>query len=58
LDAIHLASALALGDDLDCVISYDRRMSDTARVLGLAVRGPGAPGAIVPRRAKRRRLER
>jgi hypothetical protein len=44
LDAIHLASAQAVGDDLDCVVTYDRRMSEAAGALTLPVRSPGAPG--------------
>jgi predicted nucleic acid-binding protein len=40
LDAIHLASAMELGDDLDCVVTYDRRMSDAASVLGVVMRAP------------------
>jgi predicted nucleic acid-binding protein len=54
LDAIHLASAMELGDDLDCVVTYDRRMSDAASVLGLVVRAPGAVGDVARRRAKKR----
>ena len=27
LDAIHLAAALAVGDDLDVVVTYDERMT-------------------------------
>ena len=42
LDAIHIASALALGDDLDSVVTYDERMAEGARRLGLPVVGPGA----------------
>ena len=41
LDAIHLASAHALGDDLDFVVTYDRRMCEAALALGLPVRSPG-----------------
>jgi predicted nucleic acid-binding protein len=55
LDAIHLASAIALGDDLDCVVTYDRRMNDAASVLGVAVRAPGTVGDAPRKRAKRRR---
>ena len=40
LDAIHLAAAQLLGDDLTRVITYDRRMSAAARALGLTVSGP------------------
>jgi predicted nucleic acid-binding protein len=53
LDAIHLASAMELGDDLDCVVTYDRRMSDAAHVLGLVVRAPGTVGDVPRRRAKK-----
>ena len=41
LDAIHLATAIALGDDLDIVVTYDVRMSEGARLLGLEVASPG-----------------
>jgi len=40
LDAIHLATALALGDDLAAVVSYDSRMRDAARLLGVATLSP------------------
>jgi predicted nucleic acid-binding protein len=40
LDAIHLATALALGQDLDAFITYDARQADAARSLGLAVEAP------------------
>lgn len=40
LDAIHLAAARALGDSLTEVITYDRRMADAARKLGLPVVAP------------------
>lgn len=38
--AIHLATALALGEDLDVVLTYDARMVDAARLLGIAVAAP------------------
>jgi hypothetical protein len=41
LDAIHLATALALGDDLDVVVTYDTRMAEGARLLGLQAVSPG-----------------
>ena len=41
LDAIHLASALALGADLEAVVTYDGRMRDAARLLSLEVTAPG-----------------
>ena len=40
LDAIHLASALALADELDAFITYDARQADAARALGLTVVAP------------------
>jgi uncharacterized protein len=40
LDAIHLASAVLVGGDLLAVVTYDRRMADTARGLGLPVETP------------------
>lgn len=41
LDAIHLSTALALGTDLDVVVTYDHRMATAAEALGLAVEAPG-----------------
>jgi predicted nucleic acid-binding protein len=40
LDAIHLATALFVGDDLDAIVTYDSRMIDAARSLGLKVASP------------------
>ena len=40
LDAIHLATALAIGDDLDAVVTYDERMIAAARVMGLTTAIP------------------
>src|SRR4051794_27268438 len=40
LDAIHLASALALGDDLAAIATYDQRMSAGASALGIRVIAP------------------
>ncbi|MBA3687490.1 MAG: type II toxin-antitoxin system VapC family toxin [Chloroflexi bacterium] len=40
LDAIHLASALALGAELDAFITYDARQADAARAAGLEVVAP------------------
>lgn len=40
LDAVHLASALALGDRVGVVIAYDERLLDAARTAGLAVERP------------------
>ncbi|MEU4153894.1 type II toxin-antitoxin system VapC family toxin [Streptomyces sp. NPDC026659] len=41
LDAIHVASALSLRDDLTAVVTYDRRMLETARAEGLPACAPG-----------------
>lgn len=40
LDAIHLASALRLGTDLGSLVSYDQRMLDAARRLGINTASP------------------
>lgn len=40
LDAIHVATALSIGDDLEAVITYDDRMTDAARLLGLPTTSP------------------
>lgn len=40
LDAVHLASALALGGRIDALISYDDRLLEAARGAGLAVERP------------------
>ncbi|CAN5918141.1 type II toxin-antitoxin system VapC family toxin [soil metagenome] len=45
LDAVHLAAALELGDDLDGVVSYDDRMSAAARSVGIPVASPGVHDA-------------
>lgn len=42
LDALHCATALSLGVDLEGVVCYDRRMQEACRVLGLTVEAPGA----------------
>ena len=31
LDAIHLAAALSIGDDLESLLTYDERLADVAR---------------------------
>jgi len=41
LDAIHLATALGLGDRVNVFVSYDRRQIAAARHAGLAVASPG-----------------
>lgn len=40
LDAIHLATALSLGDDLAEIVTYDERMTEAARSLGLPTISP------------------
>lgn len=40
LDAVHLAAALALGDDIEGLVTYDERLSDAARVNGITVVAP------------------
>ncbi len=40
LDAIHLATALAVGDDLEAIVTYDERMVDAARLIGLPTATP------------------
>ena len=40
LDAIHVATALALGDDLDVIVTYDPRMIEAAARMGLPTATP------------------
>ena len=40
LDAIHLASALELGGDLQHVVAYDRRLLEAARRIGVPALAP------------------
>jgi predicted nucleic acid-binding protein len=40
LDALHLATALEIADELDGLVTYDRRMSDAADNLGLTILAP------------------
>jgi predicted nucleic acid-binding protein len=40
LDAIHLATARLLGEDLGQVVTYDDRMADAARSMGLTAASP------------------
>lgn len=44
LDAIHVAGALSLGDDLTALVTYDRRMLEAARAEGLTAHAPGMTG--------------
>jgi len=40
LDAIHVATALSIGDDLAEIITYDERMTEAAHLLGLQTSSP------------------
>jgi predicted nucleic acid-binding protein len=40
LDAIHLAAALSLGDDLDELVTYDARLASAAAASGLPISSP------------------
>ena len=40
LDAIHLATARDLGDDLARIVTYDPRMTRAAQMVGLGVSAP------------------
>ena len=40
LDAIHLATAQLLGEDLGRIVTYDERMVDAAKQLGLPTASP------------------
>jgi uncharacterized protein len=41
LDAVHVATAEALGEELISFITYDRRMAGVARSRGLPLASPG-----------------
>ena len=40
LDALHLAAALDLGDDLVSLVTYDDRLASAARANGITVTAP------------------
>ncbi len=40
LDALHLATALELGDGLDAIVTYDARLASAAESFALAVLAP------------------
>lgn len=42
LDAIHLATAVLLADQVTVMLTYDRRLADAARSHGFQVAAPGA----------------
>jgi predicted nucleic acid-binding protein len=41
LDAIHIASAQAIGNVLEVLVTYDKRMLEAARAVGLRAEAPG-----------------
>jgi hypothetical protein len=41
LDALHLAAALALEDDLQGVVTYEDRLAEATRLLGFSAIAPG-----------------
>ena len=40
LDALHLAAALELGDELEGIVTYDRHLAEASRVLGIRTVAP------------------
>jgi predicted nucleic acid-binding protein len=40
LDAVHVATALSLGPDLEAVVTYDARLTAAAKANGLTVLSP------------------
>ena|SRR3990170_2592544 len=42
LDAIHVATALSLGDDVSGLVTYDDRLASAAAEVGIGVISPGA----------------
>jgi uncharacterized protein len=40
LDAIHVAAALVLGDDLESMVTHDDRLAQAALANGIAVIAP------------------
>jgi uncharacterized protein len=43
LDAVHIASAQAIGTALDVLVTYDKHMLDVARGIGIPIAAPGLP---------------
>jgi hypothetical protein len=41
LDALHLAAALEVGDELEGIVTYDQRLAIGAGALGIRVETPG-----------------
>jgi predicted nucleic acid-binding protein len=42
LDAIHVATAISLGNQIEGIITYDKQMLTNARNMGIKVLSPGA----------------
>lgn len=42
LDAIHLATALTLTEDITALVTYDGRLAEAAAAAGIAVTAPGS----------------
>jgi predicted nucleic acid-binding protein len=40
LDALHLAAALEVGDELEGIVTYDQRLARGAEALGISVETP------------------
>lgn len=40
VDAVHIAVALELGDDLESIVTYDDRLADAAQANGISVVTP------------------
>lgn len=51
LDAIHLAAALTVFDKLEAIVTYDGRMAQAARGLGVPIVEPGGanPRSLIDR---------
>lgn len=46
LDAIHLAAALDLGDDLAALVTYDECLAQAATAAGITVLTPARGGSV------------
>lgn len=44
LDAIHLVTALQLGDDLEALVTYDLRLGEATQMLAIPLLSPGYSG--------------
>jgi predicted nucleic acid-binding protein len=48
LDAVHLATALLLGEEMTAFVSYDKRLSAAAREHRLPLTAPGQRSVVTP----------